>query len=209
MRNFLIIIFSLSLLAPSFALADYQLPVYTANNNGATINGGNTYYFGGGGFLSVSTTFATGYRNPLVVGTAGTINTILYKSFCSALNTASWIATLNVSVNGAGTTTVGTDINWDVADSGAATSSTVSIPVNVGDRILFSVVTPAGTAPCFSAGLTVIPVVTTAGGGTGTTSTSSVTVIDNPAQNLYNGIYLLFACFSFVVWYFLSRFRLS
>lgn len=33
-------------------------------------------------------------------------------------------------------------------------------------------------------------------------------VMDNPAQNLYNGIILFFVAFGFVVWYFMSRLKL-
>lgn len=31
--------------------------------------------------------------------------------------------------------------------------------------------------------------------------------VDNPAQNLYNGIILFLVVFIFVVWYFITRFR--
>lgn len=33
--------------------------------------------------------------------------------------------------------------------------------------------------------------------------------VDNPAQNLYNGIILLLVVSGFIVWYFLARFKLS
>lgn len=47
-----------------------------------------------------------------------------------------------------------------------------------------------------------------------TTSCPAITVISesvvsNPAQDLFNGIILLFLCFGFMVWYFISRFRTS
>ncbi len=58
-------------------------------------------------------------------------------------------------------------------------------------------------------GLAISPSGGGGGGGTGTTTTASTTIIDNPAQNYFNGFAIFLGTFWFVVWFFMTRFRQS
>ncbi len=42
-----------------------------------------------------------------------------------------------------------------------------------------------------------------------TTTVEQILTVDNPSQNVYNGLILFCAFFFFVVWYFLARFKLK